>query len=209
MKELSLEYDIPPKQLIKIWQRARQKLFKSRAKRVHPFKDDKVLTDWNGLMIAALAKGAQVLDSVMLSKAANATSFILGNLKNAEGKLLHRYREKEASVDGNLDDYAFLIWGLIELYEATFRTKYLDEALRLEPDEFTMYVTSPSTKDKSWADEYPNKSVLEIIMLAPWHWFEPFSSFFDKQTRSHGPEYETVKDAFAEKMWSRVSAATL
>jgi uncharacterized protein YyaL (SSP411 family) len=55
-------------------------------------------------------------------------------LKTAEGRLLHRYREEEASVDGNLDDYAFLIWGLIELYEATFKTKYLDEALRLQDD---------------------------------------------------------------------------
>lgn len=110
---------------------ARQKLLKVRQGRIHPHKDDKILVDWNGLMIAALSKGAQVFNSNRYREAAvKATEFIIKNLlKNA--KLIHRYREGEAAGIGNLDDYAFFIWGLLELYETTFNSKYLKVALDL------------------------------------------------------------------------------
>jgi len=114
---------------------ARKKLFSAREERVRPSKDDKVLADWNGLMIAALAKGAQVLGEEELEEAASeAADFILEKMRDEEGRLLHRYREGSAGILGNLDDYAFLIWGLIELYEASFRTEYLRSALDLARD---------------------------------------------------------------------------
>jgi len=113
----------------------REKLFALRAQRVHPHKDDKVLTDWNGLMIAALARAAQVFDTPAYAAAAQkAASFILNNLHTPEGRLLHRYRDGEAKVSGMVDDYAFFIWGLIELYEATFETAHLLTALALQHD---------------------------------------------------------------------------
>jgi uncharacterized protein YyaL (SSP411 family) len=114
---------------------ARQKLFDYRAKRVHPLKDDKILTDWNGLMIAALAKGAQAFDEPEYAEAAcRAADFILGNMRKANGRLWHRHRGEWTGVDANLDDYVFLVWGLIELYEATFDTSHLQYALELSDD---------------------------------------------------------------------------
>ncbi len=110
----------------------RQKLFNYREKRVRPHRDDKILTDWNGLMIAALAKGAKAFSSPKYLKIAqNATDFILHNLKKEDGALLHRYREGKAEIEGFLTDYAYFIWGLLEMFEATFNNKYLEIALEL------------------------------------------------------------------------------
>jgi len=111
---------------------ARSKLFGIRKGRVYPLKDDKVLTSWNGLMIAAFAKGYQVFgDQVYADAARRAAGFVLKNLRTPEGRLLRRYREGEAAYPGYLDDYAFLVWCLIELYEATFEVSYLEEAAGL------------------------------------------------------------------------------
>ena len=113
----------------------RQKLFAYREKRVHPMKDDKILTDWNGLMIAALAKGAQAFDEPEYAEAAcHAADFILGNMRKSDGRLLHRYRNDQGGVQANLDDCAFLVWGLIELYEAIFDARHLEVALELTSD---------------------------------------------------------------------------
>jgi uncharacterized protein YyaL (SSP411 family) len=113
----------------------RLKLFQARERRVRPHKDDKLLTDWNGLMIAALAKGAQVFaDKVYLKVAQNALSFILKNMRELDGRLFHRHREGESAIVASLDDYAFLIWGLIECYEASFDVTHLQTALRLQED---------------------------------------------------------------------------
>ncbi len=112
--------------------RARDKLFEAREKRIHPYKDDKILTDWNGLMIAALSKAAQVFDRPDYANAAiKAADFILSTLRAPDGRLLHRYRDGEAAVPSNVDDYVFMIWGLLELYEATFKVNYLKTALDL------------------------------------------------------------------------------
>jgi len=119
---------------------ARQKLFRVREKRIHPHKDDKILTDWNGLMIAALAKGAQVFNEPLYAEAAkNAAEFILKNMRNSYSRLLHRYRDGQAAILAHLDDYAFLIWGLIELYETTFDVNYLHTALDLHRDVITHF----------------------------------------------------------------------
>ncbi|MFX1445680.1 MAG: thioredoxin domain-containing protein, partial [Promethearchaeota archaeon] len=110
----------------------RQKLFNIRVKRVHPHKDDKILTDWNGLMIAVLARGAQILCEPLYLKAAEkATKFILTNLRKPNDRLLHRYRNGSKEFDAYLDDYAFFIWGLLELYESTFDNFYLKTAIEL------------------------------------------------------------------------------
>jgi len=114
---------------------ARLSLFAARDKRTRPYKDDKILVDWNGLMIAALAKGAQVfMDKVYLKAAQNAVKFILDNMRELDGRLYHRHREGESAIMANLDDYAFLIWGLIECYEASHDASFLKTALRLQED---------------------------------------------------------------------------
>jgi uncharacterized protein YyaL (SSP411 family) len=115
--------------------RARQKLFEARSGRIHPYKDDKILADWNGLMIAALAKAARALDEPAYAKAAKeAAEFVLEKMRDGQGRLLHRHREGEAAIPAMLTDYAFMAWGMIELYEATFETRYLRSALSLTED---------------------------------------------------------------------------
>ncbi len=112
---------------------AREKLFEVRNRRAHPLKDDKILTSWNGLMIAALAKGAQAFEDPAYSSAARrAADFILANMRTPSGGLNRRFRQGEVAIPGFLEDYAFLVWGLIELYEATFEVSYLEEASRLQ-----------------------------------------------------------------------------
>jgi uncharacterized protein YyaL (SSP411 family) len=112
-------------------EKIRKRLFGYRSKRVHPFKDDKILTDWNGLMIVALAKAIQVFGEPEYADAAcRAADFILEKMWDRNGCLLHRFREG-AGIQSNLNDYAFFIWGLIELYEALFDLRYLAEALNL------------------------------------------------------------------------------
>jgi uncharacterized protein YyaL (SSP411 family) len=111
---------------------ARQKLFHVREKRVRPLKDDKILTAWNGLMIAALAKGYQVLqDRTYVQAAEKAADFILQRMRDSSGRLQRRYRLGHIAYPGYLDDYAYFIWGLIELYEATFNPRYLAAAVDL------------------------------------------------------------------------------
>lgn len=112
---------------------SREKLFAYREQRVHPFKDDKVLTSWNGLMIAAFAKAAKVMQNPAYSKAAGtAADLIWSRMRQPDGRLLARYRDGDAAFTGYLDDYAFLMWGLIELYEATGQVEYLKRALTLK-----------------------------------------------------------------------------
>ncbi len=111
---------------------AREKLFAVREKRVHPHKDDKILTDWNGLMIAALAKGAGAFHEPDYERGARrAAEFILARMRDESGRLYHRYRDNEAAIPAFLDDYAFLSWGLMELYEASFDPSYLRRAIEL------------------------------------------------------------------------------
>ncbi len=111
---------------------ARRKLFAVRSKRIRPHKDDKILTDWNGLMIAALAKGAQAFDAPeYLAAAERAADFILSDMRRQDGRLLHRYRGGQAGIPAFADDYAFFIWGLLELYETNFNVNYLRTALDL------------------------------------------------------------------------------
>ncbi|MDQ2086320.1 thioredoxin domain-containing protein [Herbivorax sp. ANBcel31] len=113
----------------------RRKLFEYRKKRVHPYKDDKILTSWNGLMIAALAIGGRVLGSEKYTEASQkAASFVFSKLIRDDGRLLARYRDGEAGIFAYVDDYAFLIWGLIELYETTYKPMYLKRAVKLNDD---------------------------------------------------------------------------
>ncbi|MDP3148701.1 MAG: thioredoxin domain-containing protein [Ignavibacteria bacterium] len=110
-----------------------KKLFDEREKRIHPHKDDKILTDWNGLMIAALAKAGAVFEEEKFIKSAEtAAQFVLNTMLTLDGLLLHRFRDDDAAINGNLDDYAFTIFALLELYETTFDSQYLLSAVKLQ-----------------------------------------------------------------------------
>ncbi|GAB4317471.1 MAG: thioredoxin domain-containing protein [Methanobacteriaceae archaeon] len=161
-------------------QEAQQKLLKVRRGRIPPHKDDKILVDWNGLMIAALSKGAQVFNSDEYRQAAEkAANFILEKMLE-DGKLIHRYRDGESYGIGNLDDYAFFIWGLLELFETTFNPKYLIVALDLnetvikhfyDPENGGFYFTSDHAerilirKKESYDSAIPAGNSVQILNL--------------------------------------------
>jgi uncharacterized protein len=113
---------------------SRQKLFSIRSKRPRPHLDDKTIAAWNGLMISAFARGAQVLDDASyLETASGAAEFIRANLYDESRQILFRsYREGRGEVEGFADDYAFVIQGMLDLYEASFETRWLKFALELQ-----------------------------------------------------------------------------
>ncbi len=110
----------------------RQKLFAHREGRITPARDEKILTEWNGLMIHALAECGVVLGRAdALQAAVQAADFILSTMRQQDGKLYRSYKDGRARFNGYLEDYAALIRGLIALYEATFDLRWLGEASRL------------------------------------------------------------------------------
>ena len=105
---------------------SRQRLFAVRERRQHPLKDDKILTDWNGLMIAAMARAGLVFQEERYIKgAARAAEFLLKNNIDRSHNLMRRWIAGEPKHNGFIDDYAFLVDGLLEVYQATFESKWL------------------------------------------------------------------------------------
>jgi uncharacterized protein len=110
----------------------RAKLLETRDQRIRPGKDDKILTNWNALMIEALAQAANVLgEARYLAAAQRAARFLLDRLRRPDGRLLHSYRNGEAKFHGYLDDYAYLIQALVSLYQADFDEGWIDVASEL------------------------------------------------------------------------------
>ena len=127
--EAAAELGIPQDRVEGMMAAIRTRLFQAREKRPRPFRDTKVLADWNGLMIGAFARVARITsDSRFLSAAEQAARFVLDRMRGAEGRLRHAFMEGEARIPAFLDDYAFVIKGLIELYEAGFEPRYLESA---------------------------------------------------------------------------------
>ncbi|WP_213423479.1 thioredoxin domain-containing protein [Bhargavaea massiliensis] len=131
MDAITEEFGIPEEEVEDILDESLPKMLAYREKRVYPHLDDKVLTSWNGLMIAALAKaGAAFSDSGMIETAKRAADFITRNL-DAGDHLFAKWREGEARFHAYLDDYAYLMWGQLELHQATGQERYASEAVRL------------------------------------------------------------------------------
>ena len=132
LDQLATEFELSAQKLVERIERIRLKLFEIREPRIHPLKDDKVLTDWNGLMIAAFAMGGRAFDEPRWSKlAARAGDNLLSNLRAKDGRLYKRSRLGNAGLMGLLEDYAFAVWGLLELYETSFEERYLKAAMEL------------------------------------------------------------------------------
>ncbi|MEO8216911.1 MAG: thioredoxin domain-containing protein, partial [Acidobacteriota bacterium] len=112
---------------------SRNKLLSVRSHRPHPAVDTKVLADWNGLMIAALAEAAQILDQPRYAAAAqSAADYLLSAMRSKDGSLLHSNPDGKAAIPATLEDYAYTVWGLLNLYEASFEVQYLQAALAME-----------------------------------------------------------------------------
>jgi uncharacterized protein YyaL (SSP411 family) len=137
---------------------SRERLFAIQAKRPRPHLDDKIIAAWNGLMISAYARAAQGLDEPRyLEIATRAANFIRKQLWDASGKILYRnYREGRSDIPGFADDYAFVIQGLLDLYEASFDIEWLKFAAQLQETQDRLFFDdknggyfSTSGKDKS------------------------------------------------------------
>lgn len=107
----------------------RERLSAYRRERASLGTDDKILTGWNGLMIAALARSAVIMERPQFLKAAQrAEGFLWGHIHMGNGRIMARWRQGEAKYPGILDDYAFFIWGLLECYGACYDAEYLEKA---------------------------------------------------------------------------------
>lgn len=126
-EQAALYLEIPLKRAHELLISVRRKLFTVRELRPRPHLDDKILTDWNALMTASFALAGRVFLEPRYTEAARrSVEFILQKLKTPEGRLLHRWRDGEAAVDGFLDDYVFFLLALYELYETVFDVRYLE-----------------------------------------------------------------------------------
>jgi uncharacterized protein YyaL (SSP411 family) len=114
----------------------RAKLLAARSRRRRPATDDKILADWNGLAIAGLAvAGAVLAEAPLVAQARRAAEFVLENLRGGDGTLLHSWRRGAGRIPAGLSDYAFLVRGLLRLFEATAEKRYLGEAVRLTDEQ--------------------------------------------------------------------------
>ncbi len=131
-EETAKHFNKSPEQIRAVLEGALTDLFDVRASRPRPHLDDKLRTDWNRLMVSSLAAASGVLGDPRYREAAERSArFIMTNLMDDKGHLLHRHRDGVSGISGTLEDYAFFIHGLIDLYEATFEADYLIEAYRL------------------------------------------------------------------------------
>ena len=121
-------------EIAKMFAESHQKLFAIRAQRPRPHLDDKIIAAWNGLMISAFARAAQVLDDPRYLKiATRAANFLRADLYDSSHKILYRsYREGRSNIEGFADDYAFVVQGLLDLYEASFDVEWLRFAKQLQ-----------------------------------------------------------------------------
>lgn len=136
--EIAKELKISEEEVVKQLQPVRARLFTIRAKRPRPFLDTKVLTAWNGQMIAGFARAGQVFkEPTYLEAAQRSANFVLKNMRNNENRLFRTYgvqpgkQSGEARLNGYLDDYAYFVHGLLCLHEATQQKRWLDEAKSL------------------------------------------------------------------------------
>ena len=130
--ELAQHCDAPEDSVAERLSESRQKLFSEREKRIKPGRDDKILTEWNGLMVHALADVGVVLGrDDALDAAAKAAAFILAHMSQENGLLFRSYKDGRARFNAYLEDYTAFARGLVALYEATFELRWLAEAVRL------------------------------------------------------------------------------
>jgi uncharacterized protein YyaL (SSP411 family) len=141
LDEIAEKFNEPKDKIARVLEESKLKLLQARSARNRPHLDDKILTSWNGLMISALSRAYQVLEEEKYLKAArNAAEFIQNNLYDPDKKsLFRRWRKGERKITGMAGDYAFLVQGLIDLYESDFNPRWLDWALELTDEQIRLF----------------------------------------------------------------------
>ncbi|MCI0412302.1 thioredoxin domain-containing protein [bacterium] len=220
VEETARQFGLKSPQVEKILTSARQKLFVQRERRPPPHLDDKVLTSWNGLMISAFARAYQALQDEQYRKSAeSAAQFILDKLYDPERKdLLHRYRDGEARFDAHLDDYAFFVQGLLDLYESTFEIRWLKTAISLTEDQNRLFYDSANggfydisgtdksilIRTKEWYDgaEPTGNSIaiLNLLRLAQMTGNQKYQSMAEQSLAFFGQRLEQTGEAVPQLM---------
>ena len=150
--DLSLKYSRPPEMLKRIINDASSRLFEIREKRVKPGRDDKILTAWNGLMISGFAKGFRVTNNKhYLEIARNTIEFIESRVTRDNGRLYRTFTDGISKLNAYLDDYAFYVNALLDVFELDSNPIYLEKAIKYtdfmlqhfwDPVDCTLYFTS-------------------------------------------------------------------
>lgn len=196
---------------------ARRKLKAARAQRPEPYLDDKILTDWNGLVISSLAYASAVFDDERyLNAAKDAAGFIFDNMLDDKGNLLHRYRDGEAGITASLNDYAFFVHGLLDLYEACFEIKYLRNAIGItkemirrfsDKDEGGFFMTPEGAENLLFRQKeiydgaMPSGNsiaALNLVRLAALTMDKEFDDQFGKLTKMFGAVVRQSPTSFAQ-----------
>ena len=171
LSDVALAEKVTVEELGASLERSRQALFETREKRVKPARDEKVLTAWNGLMLASFAEAAAILNrSDYLAIAKQNARFVLDNLR-CEGLLLRSYKDGQAKLNGYLEDYAFFIDGLVTLFETSGELQWLEEAITL-----TVTMIEEFWDDEEGAFFYTGRSHENLIVRS--------KDFFDNATPS-------------------------
>ncbi len=149
--------------------RSKKILLDAREKRIKPARDEKIITSWNGLMISAFIKGYRITsDEKYLKVAEGAIDFISKRLSNNEYELKHVYKDGKARIDAYLDDYAFYIASLLDMFEVNAKDKYLDDAIN-----YTNYIFKHFTDELYYtSDKHKNilvriKSIYDLSLPSP------------------------------------------
>jgi uncharacterized protein YyaL (SSP411 family) len=133
--EFAKMMDVKSGVVLRYIEKAREKLLEVRKTRVRPHRDEKILTDWNAFMVSAIARAGVALNDLKMTQSAeHALSFLLEKMLDSKGNLYHRYSSGEVAYRAFLDDYAYLILALLEVYEATYNPDYLEKARFLSDD---------------------------------------------------------------------------
>lgn len=141
VEETATKFNLSKEKTARIINEAKDKLYYERVKRKRPHLDDKILTSWNGLMISALCNAYRVLgDGKYLGAAKNAAEFILSDLYDEKtGRLFRRWRDGEKNIPGMGSDYAFLVSGLIDLYDSDSGSKWIEKAVLLSEEHLRLF----------------------------------------------------------------------
>ncbi|MGB8507899.1 MAG: thioredoxin domain-containing protein [Pyrinomonadaceae bacterium] len=187
-EDVAREMKVSVDELHLVLERGRKTLFVARESRIKPGRDEKILTAWNGMMLESFAEASAILERVDYRLAAErCAEFILNRLTNEAGLLLHVYKDGRAKLHGYLDDYSFVISGLLTLYETTGTLRWLEAAITL----------TEKMSDEFWDEEeggffYTGKSGEGLIVRN--------KDFFDNATPSG--------NSVAAEMLLRLSALT-
>lgn len=132
LEKVAAQEDVTVEHLSEVIERGKKILFEARERRVKPGRDDKILTAWNGLMLASFAEAGAVLNRPDYVQAAvRAADFVLTRLRDDTGRLLRSHKDGQSKIDAYLEDHAYLAEGFLALYEATFDVRWLEEARNL------------------------------------------------------------------------------